>query len=49
VNSKNHYSGNQVLAFYYVSWAVAMLEQVQHLGLEFGKVFEIAKKLINKQ
>ena len=40
------FSGNQVLAFYYVSWALAMPEQVQHLGLEFGKEFEMAKTLI---
>jgi hypothetical protein len=33
------------LAFYYVSWALAMPEQVQHLGLEFGKEFEMAKKI----
>lgn len=39
------FSGNQVLAFYYVSWALAMPEQVQHLGLDFGKEFEMAKNL----
>ena len=45
INNKR-FSGNQVLAFYYVSWALAMPEQVQHLGLDFGKEFEMAKKLI---
>jgi len=45
INNKR-FSGNQVLAFYYVSWALAMPEQVQHLGLEFGKEFELAKKII---
>lgn len=44
INNKR-FSGNQVLAFYYVSWALAMPEQVQHLGLDFGKEFEMAKKL----
>jgi len=44
INNKR-FSGNQVLAFYYVSWALAMPEQVQHLGLEFGKEFEMAKKI----
>jgi hypothetical protein len=39
------FSGNQVLAYYYVSWALAMPEQVQHLGLDFTKEYEIAKKL----
>ena len=39
------FSGNQVLAYYYVSWAIAMPEQVQHLGLDFIKEYEMAKKL----
>ncbi len=41
--SNNRFSGNQVLAFYYVSWVLAMPEQVQHLGLDFRKEFEMAK------
>ncbi len=45
MNSKNRYSDNQILAFYYVSWAVAMPEQVEHLGLDFGKEFEMAMKI----
>lgn len=44
INNKR-FSGNQVLAFYYVSWALAMPNQVQHLGLDFGKEFEIANKI----
>lgn len=44
INNKR-FSGNQVLAFYYVSWALAMPKEVQHLGLEFGKEFEMAKKI----
>lgn len=44
INNKR-FSGNQVLAFYYVSWALAIPEQVQHLGLDFGKEFEMAKKI----
>jgi hypothetical protein len=39
------FSGNQLLAYYYVSWAIAMPEQVQHLGLDFKKEYEMAKKL----
>jgi Flp pilus assembly protein TadD len=39
------FSGNQVLAYYYVSWAIAMPEQVQHLGLDFKTEYEMAKKL----
>lgn len=44
INGKR-FSGNQVLAFYYVSWALAIQEQVQHLALDFGKEFEMAKNL----
>lgn len=40
------FSGNQVLAYYYVFWAIAMAEQVQHLGLDFKNDFEMAKKLL---
>jgi tetratricopeptide (TPR) repeat protein len=39
------FSGNQVLAYYYVSWAIAMPEQVQHLGLDFKKEYAMALKL----
>jgi Flp pilus assembly protein TadD len=39
------FSGNQVLAYYYVSWAIAMPEQVEHLGLDFKTEYEMAKKL----
>lgn len=45
INNKR-FSGNQVLAFYYVSWILAMPEQVQHIGLDFGKEFEMAKNII---
>ena len=44
INNKR-FSGNQVLAYYYVSWALAMPDQVQHLGLDFSEEFEMAKKL----
>jgi hypothetical protein len=37
------FSGNQVLAYYYVSWALAIPEQVQHLGLDFKKEYSMAK------
>jgi hypothetical protein len=39
------FSGNQVLAYYYVSWALTMPEQVQHLGLDFKKEFEMANEI----
>lgn len=44
INNKR-FSGNQVLAFYYVSWALAMPDQVQHLGLDFNKEFMMAKQI----
>jgi hypothetical protein len=46
--NKKRFSGNQVLAFYYVSWTLAMPEQVQHLGLDFTKEFELANKMTNE-
>lgn len=49
INSKNSHSVNQVLDLYYVCWEVAMPEQVQHLGLDFAKEFDIAQKYNNKQ
>ena len=36
---------NQVLSNYYVSWVLSMPEKEQHLGLGFGKEFEMAKKI----
>lgn len=39
------FAGNQVLSYYYVSWALSMPEQVQYLGLDFGKEFELAKNM----
>lgn len=36
-------SDNKVLFNYYVSWTLAMLEQVQHFALDFKKEFEMAK------
>jgi hypothetical protein len=44
VHKINNSSLCQVLAFYYVSWVLAM-PKLQHLGLDFGKEFEMAKKI----
>ena len=38
------FSENQVLSYYF-SWVLSMPEQVQNLGLDFGKEFEMAKKI----
>jgi hypothetical protein len=39
------FSGNQVLAFFYSSWALSMPEKVGLLGLPFEKEFGIAKNI----
>jgi hypothetical protein len=41
------FSGYQILAYYYVSWALAMPDQVDKLGLNYGKEFAAAKTMIN--
>jgi hypothetical protein len=39
------FSGYQILAYYYVSWALAMPDQVDKLGLDYGKEFKAALTL----
>ena len=41
------FSGYQILAYYYVSWALAMPDQVDKLGLDYGKEFAAAKMMMN--
>jgi hypothetical protein len=41
------FSGYQILAFYYVSWALAMPEALDELQMPFQTEFETAKKLIS--
>ena len=41
------FSGYQILAYYYVSWALAMPDQVDKLGLDYGKEYAAAKMMIN--
>ena len=42
---EKRFSGNQVLAYYYTSWRLAIPEHLTELGLDYGKEFEMAKKL----
>ena len=42
------FSGYQILAWYYVSWALAMPDVVGQLGLNYEKEYEMAK-LINEE
>ena len=50
INSINNktFSGYHILAYYYVSWALAMPDEVNKLGLDYDKEFEMAL-LMNKQ
>jgi hypothetical protein len=38
-------SGYQLLAWYYVSWALAIPTEVNNLGLDYSKEFEMAKTI----
>gem|GEM_PF-6481198 len=37
------FKGKQILAFYYVSWSLAILKLVSQLRLSFDKEFELAR------
>jgi tetratricopeptide (TPR) repeat protein len=39
------FSGYQLLAYYYVSWALAVPEHVGELGLDYKEEFELAKQM----
>jgi len=39
------FSGSQFLAWYYVSWSMAMPDAVDMLGLPYGKEYELAQKM----
>ena len=39
------FSGYHIMAYYYVSWALAIPDQVHSLGLGFEKEYEMAKGL----
>jgi tetratricopeptide (TPR) repeat protein len=41
------FSGYHILAYYYVSWMIAIPEMVSQLQLPYGKEYEIAKTLYN--
>jgi len=40
------FRGLQLLAFYYVSWSIAIPEMVSQLGMPYDKEFEVAKNLV---
>ncbi len=42
------FSGYHILAYYYVSWALAMPEQVEQLGLPYQQEYELAAQMKNK-
>ncbi len=37
------FSGYHLLAYYYVSWAIALPEMLEQLQMPFGKEYEVAK------
>jgi hypothetical protein len=39
------FSGYQLLAYYYVSWALAVPAHVGELGLDYGSEFALATKM----
>jgi hypothetical protein len=39
------FSGNQLLAYFYTSWALAIPEALPDLQLPFDKEFELAKQM----
>ena len=41
------FGGYQLLAYYYVSWARAIPEKLEHLGLPFSKAYESALQMYN--
>lgn len=43
------FSGYNLLAYYYVSWSIAMPEMLGELGLNYEKEYEMAEKLRNQQ
>ncbi|MBK9985208.1 MAG: hypothetical protein IPP15_23130 [Saprospiraceae bacterium] len=42
------FSGYHILAYYYVSWMMALPDQVDKLGLNYGAEYEMAKHMKNK-
>ena len=41
------FGGYELLAYYYVSWARAIPDKLEHLGLPFSKAYESALQLYN--
>ena len=45
LNKKN--SGSKLIAFYYVGWAVTILELLEELQMPFDKEYEFARSVFN--
>ena len=43
---ETEFSGYHLLAYYYVSWAIALPEMMDKLQLPFGKEYEVAKGFV---
>jgi len=44
----NLFSGYQMIAYFYVSWAIGIPEMVGQLGMPFDQEYKIASQLANK-
>ena len=44
---EKEFGGYELLAYYYVSWARAIPEKLEHLGLPFSKAYESALQMYN--
>ncbi|MBK7640806.1 MAG: hypothetical protein IPJ22_12430 [Bacteroidetes bacterium] len=42
------FSGYHILAYYYVSWALALPQQLPELQLPYDKEYEMAKQMVKK-
>ena len=43
------FSGYHILAYYYVSWSLAMPDKVAELQLPFEREFELAKQMMKQE
>ncbi|EOR93498.1 TPR repeat protein [Arcticibacter svalbardensis MN12-7] len=41
------FSGYQMIAYFYVSWAIAIPDMLSQIGLPFDQEYKIAKQLSN--
>ena len=47
--ANKEFGGYEFLAYYYVSWAIAIPEKLNDLGLPFSQAYDAALDMYNKQ